>query len=116
MKVSFATSARAIVLLSAFALGATPVIAADGPQSAPAADKPSDIRVRYADLDLSKPNDVQRLYGRVLRAARLVCGSPISFGGSTSRMEDCVRKTVAHTVSQLDKPALNAYYAKNNLH
>jgi UrcA family protein len=106
MKAPFTTS---VALLSLFA--ATHAMSAD--KSAPKTDGSSDIRIHYADLDLSKPDDVHKLYGRVVRAAKLICGSPVSFGGSTARMQDCVEKTVAHTVKQLDKPALNSYYAKN---
>ena len=115
MKVSFATGLGSVALLSAFALGGTCAIGADKSQSAPTAESSSDIRIRYADLDLSKPDDVRRLYGRIVRAARLVCDSVSSFGGNLSRVQNCVRKTVADTVKQIDKPALNAYYAKNNL-
>jgi UrcA family protein len=112
MKAPLATGLTTVTLLSLFA--ATQAMSADPPTAARNANNPSsDIRIHYADLDLSKPEDVHKLYGRVVRAAKLVCGSPVSFGGSTARMQDCVDKTVAHTVKQLDKPALSTYYARN---
>jgi len=115
MKISFATRVPVVALLSTLALGPVCAAAADKPVLAPAGDTRSDIHIRYTDLDLSKAADVHKLYRRVVRAAKLVCGSPSAYYGSTARMEECLQKTIADTIRQLDKPTLSSYYAKNNL-
>jgi UrcA family protein len=72
----------------------------------------SSVRVSYADLDLSSPADVARLYQRIHRAAGSVCG-PREFTGSHLALPSwtqCVANAVDSTVNRLELPALSAYH------
>lgn len=75
-----------------------------------AARDTSGIRVRYGDLDLSKPRDVANLYRRIKRAADTICGSPSSWGGRLSSVETCKQKTIEDAVGRINRPQLSAFY------
>lgn len=73
--------------------------------------------VKYADLNVSKPEGAAALYVRIQRAARQVC---LPFDGdrlsSKARMGACVHKAIADAVAQVGEPALfdayNAHYGQ----
>jgi UrcA family protein len=75
-------------------------------------DQTRAVVVRFADLDLNKPRDVQILYHRISLAAGVACGER---EGPGSRLpppswQRCVAVAVESAVSQLDRPALSAYH------
>lgn len=83
MKTLFTLAALAAATLAAPAI-------AEQPQA------PETQRVRYADLDLSKPADVQRFDLRINRAARWACGDISTFDlAGQNRADDCRRDMVA---------------------
>jgi UrcA family protein len=61
------TRAAAVLLCGAIALCTLQV-------TAQAAEGPPSKKVSYADLDISKPAGAKALYGRIVRAAKDVCG------------------------------------------
>ena len=70
------------------------------------------IVVKYADLDLTRPEDVKVLYLRIHRAAARACGER-SITGSNLPLpswSSCVAQAVDAAVTQLDRPALSAYH------
>lgn len=69
--------------------------------------------VRFADLDLSKPEGVARLYARISRTARDICGDA---DGSMSLKQKCVAKTIEDAVSRINKPLLTALHTEHLKH
>ena len=99
----------ATAVLGAFACSAATICTAAEPLS------PLQTTVRYADLNVSKPDGAATLYARIQQAARQVClpldGLPVS---SKARMSDCVHKAIADAVAKVGQPALfDAYNAHN---
>jgi UrcA family protein len=68
------------------------------------------VRVTYADLDLSQPSDAQRLYNRLRRATAYVCATPAS---SVLHRYDraCRDATLDQAVADLNNPALAAIHS-----
>ena len=93
--------ASLVALTSANALaGSAPDFAGDTPG----------IRVRYGDLDLSKPRDVASLYRRIKDAAQMICGSTSAWGGRISLVEKCRQKTIEDAIARINRPQLSAFY------
>lgn len=92
---------------AALALTATVTVAQAGTDKAP------ELRVSYADLDLSTPEGITVLYVRVREAARRLC-EPLRLRTGT-RVSDsydtCVREAIGATGRRLKTPALMALYA-----
>ena len=68
--------------------------------------------VYFSDLNLNRPRDVARLYGRITLAADKLCG-PRSLTGSYYKSADyasCYADTVAQAVARVDQPSLSAYF------
>ncbi len=68
--------------------------------------------VRFADLNLQKPADVAKLYGRITAAADKLCG-PRSLTGAYSKSAvyaGCYAHTVAQAIARVDQAPLTAYY------
>jgi UrcA family protein len=102
----------AVTLIAISLIAAGRALAADprAPASQSVENK-AGIRVRYADLDLSKPQDVSILYERVSRAARDNCGTDAAaWGGRTSLLEECVGQTIEDAVNRINKPLLTALH------
>jgi UrcA family protein len=75
------------------------------------------IRVRYADLDLSRPEDVSILYKRISRAARDNCGTDAAaWDGRTSLLEKCIGQTIEDAVNRINKPLLTALHRERMNH
>lgn len=73
---------------------------------------PGQVRVSYADLDLSRSADVAVLYRRIQRAAELACGER-TFTGSHLELPSwklCVSSAINVAVGQVEVPALDAYH------
>ena len=62
-------------ILTAIGAAALAASALAAPAAAAAADEPTTVAVKFADLDLSKPADAKRLLMRLRIAAREVCGT-----------------------------------------
>lgn len=77
----------------------------------PAADGPS-ITIRYADLNLDRPDGVKRLHKRLQVAAEKVCGDPVSLGRRfvSDAWKVCVGKALDAAIAKVDSPALTAYH------
>jgi UrcA family protein len=69
--------------------------------------------VSFVDLDLSKPEGVARLYARISRTARDICGDP---DGRMSLNERCVAKTIENAVKRLNRPPLTALHTEHLKH
>jgi len=92
-------------VLTAVAL--TGFLTAHAASAAPADGEPRTAIVNYQDLDLSQPKDVQRLYGRIKRAAREVCDNDPGFDlQRLSIFKSCLRNAVSDAVSQVQSAQL----------
>ena len=99
----------ATAVLGAFACSAATICTAAEPMN------PPQTTVRYADLNVSKPEGAATLYARIQHAARQVC-LPLDGGdvSSKARMGACVHKAIADAVAKVGQPALfDAYNAHN---
>jgi UrcA family protein len=84
-----------------------------------AADNTPTRSVRAWDLDLTKPGDVAKLYGRVRAAAATVCREETEQFYRTTRMrapsgwqERCVQDAVDDAVRHVANPALAALHTQ----
>jgi len=65
--------------------------------------------VRYSDLDLSRPQDARRLYGRILGAAREVCENFRSADLQRAAIyKRCMDKAVDDAVAQVQSAQVTA--------
>ncbi len=72
--------------------------------------------VKFADLDLSRPQDARRLYGRIKYAARQVCDNdPMSDLRLLQIYETCLRKAVTDAVARVQSPQLAAVEQSDKL-
>jgi UrcA family protein len=99
----------AAVLFSALALSFAAM--------SPAQDSTGVLRekVKYSDLDISRPAGAGALYARIAIAANDVC-SDQSHGDLSSKaiFSRCVHQAIANAVAEVDQPALySVYNAKN---
>ena len=76
-------------------------------------DADAGTTVRFADLDLSKPEGVARLYARISRTAHDICGDA---DGKTSLNERCIAKTIEDAVNRLNKQPLTALHTEHLKH
>jgi UrcA family protein len=70
--------------------------------------------VRFADLNLQKPGDVAKLYGRIATAADKLCG-PRSLTGAYAKSAtyaSCYADTVAQAVARVNQAPLTTYYER----
>jgi UrcA family protein len=85
---------------------ALPAYADDATPSEPS------IKVKFRDLDLSKPEGAAALYQRIERSARLVCtdsSSPYD-AGRVATFDRCYKAAVQDAVSTIDQPQLTALH------
>jgi UrcA family protein len=69
------------------------------------------VTVRFADLSLSTPAGVAALYQRLRGAAQDVCREEGTKDlESTVRVKACVTAAVSEAVTEINNPALTAYY------
>jgi UrcA family protein len=69
--------------------------------------------VRAADLDLTKPADIQVLYKRIRGAARTLCETEQSAPWDVKRnlhRRQCFERAVARAVARVNQPALTALH------
>ncbi len=102
----------AITLVAISLIAAGRALAADPTDFASqSAETKAGIRVRYADLDLSKPQDISILYKRISRAARDNCSTDAAaWDGRTSLLKKCIGQTIEDAVNRINKPPLTALH------
>jgi UrcA family protein len=77
----------------------------------PASDSPKQMLIRYADLDLARPEGASVLFHRLRNAAKIVCSPFESRDPARLVMfQNCVSDAMARAVTQVDRPGLSAYY------
>jgi UrcA family protein len=75
----------------------------------PGSDSPKQMLIRYADLDLARPEGASVLFHRLQSAAKIVC-SPLESYPKLLMFQRCVSDAMARAVTQVDRPGLSAYY------
>jgi len=103
---------RAITISTAVALGFGTGAASAGPSATQfVSDGANSYVVRFPDLDLSKIDGAAALYGRLSRAAHVVC-EPLQSRdlAIAARYRACLVQAVANAVAQVDRPMLSQYY------
>ena len=67
--------------------------------------------VHYEDLDLSRPEDARRLYGRIKQAARTVCDNhPLSDFKRLTEYERCLGQAVTEAVETVHSEQVTAIH------
>jgi UrcA family protein len=76
-----------------------------------AGEKPLQVRVRFADLDISSQEGAHALYYRIRWAALEVC-SPIQSRGyyMIDRRDACIDEAITNAVNTVNRPALTAIW------
>jgi UrcA family protein len=80
-------------------------------QADEASSEPS-IKVKFRDLDLSKPEGAAALYQRIERSARLVCtdsSSPYD-AGRVETFKRCYEGAIQDAVASINQPQLTALH------
>jgi UrcA family protein len=100
-------SIGAFALSIAFTTTSLPVQAGES-----AATGESNIKVKFRDLDLSKPEGVAALYQRIERSARLVCTDSSSpwDAGRVETFKRCYQGAIEDAVSSINQPQLTALH------
>jgi UrcA family protein len=106
---SFVFSSRRALAIAcgaaALTLSAAGAHAADAPEAAPTKT------VRYADLNLSNPDDAAELYARLSRAARVVCRSYDDRALEMQRLKKaCEYEALTNAVETVNAAALDAVH------
>ena len=72
--------------------------------------------VRYDDLNLASAAGARSLYGRIVSAARDVCGSDgsIAIRAELTAWNTCVADSTRRAVIHVNAPSLNALYARQS--
>ena len=102
---------NALAAAAAVTLTAWHGAALGGPLSG-SQDETKAVVVRFADLDLKQPKDIQILYRRINLAAGVACGTRELTGSRlpSPSWQHCVAGAVDSAISRLDRPALSAYH------
>jgi UrcA family protein len=102
---------HALVAIATLAAMATANLAT----ATPATDEPRSAVVRYGDLDLSRPADARRLYGRIKRAARAVCDNhPLVDFKRLDEYEKCLGQAVSEAVEKVQSEQVTATHRAHN--
>ena len=112
MYTKIATVARGVTACLALTLGGGIAEAHDGyiVRQQGGGDGRLQYVVRYPDLNLSSIEGVSALYGRLRRAAELVC--PLERDELSQRMQQqtCTNKAIGDAVSSVDSSLLTRYH------
>jgi UrcA family protein len=71
---------------------------------------PSELIVKYSDLDLTLTSGIVELYRRLEQAARLVCTAVTAETGAAPSAV-CVSDALARAISEINEPGLTRYAA-----
>jgi UrcA family protein len=102
-------SCRTALVLMLLSLSGTAVLASN------VADAPLQKSVRFADLDLSRTDDTEKLHQRLHAAARQVCAP--ADGRSVAekqRFRACTDDALARAVAQINRPPPTKVHAANS--
>ena len=100
---------RTVVACSLLATSLSSLAAVSAPTATPD-DSPSRI-VKFADLDLTRPQGAAVLYTRIRSAARAVCLPQNNWMMELRAISDqCREQAIARAVGDVNAPALTAYY------
>jgi UrcA family protein len=106
-----AARAAAFLLCGAIALCTLQVTAQAADDALPSK------KVSYADLDISTPAGAKVLYGRIVRAARVVCNytgyDPL---GASQVRNRCINYAIDNAVKDVGSPALSALRPNSVIH
>ncbi len=91
--------------LAALAIALAPAVTSAG-------EPTGDQKIRISDFDLSKHDDVVRLYRHIRKAAALACGGESRTGSllPSPNQEACVKQAVDSTVTKIHSGQLTAYH------
>jgi UrcA family protein len=106
------TKIRAIKIGAAIVLGFGAAAASASTSSSQLSDGVNKYIVRFADLDISKPEGAAMLYNRLRQAAALVCRPLDSrpLGMAATQYGVCVDHAIASAVASVGSPMLSQYY------
>jgi UrcA family protein len=102
MSTSGATSRNRRILLSCFSAVLLGAALSSGDAQADSSDV-RQVKVRFAELDLSKPAGAEALYRRLEKAASRVCGN-ISIGYTNRTNSECYQTALSNAVIQVNSP------------
>ena len=104
---------RTPAVVAAATLAALTLIGTASLAHAAAPSNTEQVVVRFDDLNLATPAGLQALYLRIQNAARSVCGSAELPGSrvASEAWTDCVTASIRGAISEVNQPALTAYYA-----
>jgi UrcA family protein len=71
---------------------------------------PTQLVVKYADLDLSNRAGVAELYRRIEEAARTVCAPRPPTAPVQPGLDACLVDAITRAVSEINDPALTRYF------
>ncbi len=92
--------------------GLAGAMAAGAAGAATSDNDPPSVVVKYSDLTLATDSGVNKLYRRIMSAARQVCpDSPIRDFGMLRQVEACRNQAGARAVRQMDNSSLAALHA-----
>ena len=103
---------RAITISAAMVLGFSAAAASAGTSDGLfVGDGFNEYIVRFPDLDLNKAEGAAALYGRLRRAAAIVCNPLEGRGGVfNTPYRACVGEAVASAVERVGRPMLSQYH------
>jgi UrcA family protein len=105
------TGRRFSALVAVTLYGAVASIGAMLPAAADSFDAPH-VTVKYADLNVSNPQDTAVLYARIRTAAERVCSRYDGHSISAMMEKDaCVDKALFEAVTKINNPVLTAVYS-----
>ena len=105
---SIAVNRNPLPLVAAAALLMVCVLVTTGARADTEADKVVSETVKYEDLKLENPAEVQVLYTRIHAAARRVCSDTRYIGLIAE--SHCIAHAEASAIGKVNVPALSAYY------
>jgi UrcA family protein len=69
------------------------------------------VNVQYSDLDLSRPTDARRLYGRIKSAAQVACdNTSLDDLPQLARYKQCRNQAIANAVAQVKSAQLTSIH------
>ncbi|MEJ1962739.1 MAG: UrcA family protein [Gammaproteobacteria bacterium] len=110
-KLSRMNLTAALALAIASVAGAHLAYAGNDTDSDRDVDSPKKVLVHYADLNMVRSTGAAVLYRRLQSAAEKVC-TPINAKDASHQVmfRHCVADAMARAVTEVDQPALGAYY------
>jgi UrcA family protein len=83
-------------------------LAVNQASAAPSDSEPTQVVVRYSDLDLSQPHDARTLYTRIRIAAREACGDVYRDDlARIVKFDACMEQAVTAAVAKVSSPQVS---------